>query len=437
MNENLKPCSEDQRSGSMIAGYGSARFKGDYLVVRQDIGRKIWSLFLAWAALGVLLLALGLNVRFGPGILGTMSTDSMKAHGDFNTFWHSAVAIWEGEDIYGTGAEAENRNPPFWTLLISPLGLLEPLLAYRIFFMITLIMTVGYLIWMVDEVRLPSRWAALGTVMLLLSSPLLKTLALGQIYPVLTMGLVAAWISDRKDRLVVSGGFLGLVVALKPSLAPILLWPFVRRRWKALGVALATAAAATLVGAIGVGPGATLDWLRLLSNDTLNPFWDNSSLPSAAARLFTDNEIARPIVTLPWMVPVAYLLGIAAIVLTAARARHGPEAGLWALVAASLLASPIAWHNYLVLLGPGVLLLLAREWVAPGFLLLALQSIPPYWPILWVGKDTVVATLALTLYLYILIAHWLALTLAAGKHPAGTLEAGIPSRRGQQATTEW
>ena len=309
-----------------------------------------------------MLLALALDVHFWPGILETISTDSLRAHGDYYTFWHSAAAFWEGEDIYDTPAAAENRNPPFWTLLISPLGLLKPLLAYRIFSIVSVILTVGYLIWMASEVRLDPRWAIPGTVLLLLSSPLLKTLALGQIYPVLATGLVAAWISDQRDRLMVSGGALGLVVALKPSLAPIILWPLVRRRWKALVAALASAAAATLVGAVVVGPGATIDWLRLLSDDTSNPFWDNASLSSAAARLFTENEAARPIATLPWLVPVSYVLGIGAIVLTAASVRHGPEVGLWALVAASLLASPIAWHNYLVLLGPGILLLLARGW---------------------------------------------------------------------------
>ncbi len=92
--------------------------------------------------------------------------------------------------------------------------------------------------------------------------------------------------------------------------------------------------------------------------------------------------------------------------------------GLWALVAASLLASPIAWNNYLVLLGPGVLLLLARGWAAPALLLLALQSIPPLWPLLWQGTNTIVATLALTLYLYILIAHWLVFLVAAEPEPA-------------------
>ena len=384
----------------------------------------MWDVILILTALGVLLLALALDVHFWPGILETISTDLLRAHGDFYTFWHSAAAFWEGENIYDTPAAAENRNPPFWTVLISPLGLLKPLVAYRIYFTVSVILTVGYLTWMASEVRLSPRLAIPGIVLLLLSSPLLKTLALGQIYPVLATGLVAAWISDRRDRLMVSGAALGLVVALKPSLAPIVLWPLVRRRWKALAAALASAAAATLVGAVVVGPGATIDWLRLLSDDTSNPFWDNASLSSAAARLFTENEAARPIATLPWLVPVSYVLGIGAIVLTAARVRHGPEVGLWALVAASLLASPIAWHNYLVLLGPGVLLLLSRGWIAVAFLLLALQSIPPYWPALWIGKDTVLATLALTLYFYVLLAHWLAFLVASGRHPRGEREPG-------------
>ncbi len=122
------------------------------------------------------------------------------------------------------------------------------------------------------------------------------------------------------------------------------------------------------------------------------------------------------------MVFVGYALGIAAIALSAMRVRHGPEVGLWVLVAASLLASPIAWHNYLVLLGPGVLLLLARGMAAPAFLLLALQAIPAQWPLIWNGRGTVAASLAMTLYLYILIAHWLVL-LAATRKPDG-----VPAR---------
>ena len=370
------------------------------------------------AGFWVLVLALWLDVHFVNAILERISTPAMNIHADFDTFWRSAVAFLEGKDVYHTGARLDNLNPPLWILLISPFGLLGPLLAYRVFALITLVITLGYLVWTADELRLRSWWAVVGAVMLLLSSPMLATLALGQIYPILALGLVAAWVADRRDRPVLSGTSLGLVVALKPSLAPVLLWPLMRRRWRAFGAALASGAVATLVGAVVVGPGATLEWARLLSGKPPSPYWDNASLPGAAARLFTENEFAAHIVTLPWMIPVAYALGIGAIALTAARARRGSEVGLWALVAASLLASPIAWNNYLVLLGPGILLLLARGQSAPAFLLLALESIPAQWPLLWSERDTVAASLALTLYLYILIAHWLVL-LSASKEPAG------------------
>ena len=370
---------------------------------------------LATAAVWVLALALWLDVRFMGGILGRISTDTMAVHGDFDTFWRSARAFWEGRDVYATGADLENLNPPFWVLLISPLGLLEPLVAYRCFVLITLFVTVGYLAWVANELRLRPAWAIIGAVMLLLSSPLLATLALGQIYPVLALGLVGAWISDRRGRYRVSGVALGLVVALKPSLAPVLLWPLVRRRWGTVGAAIVAGVAATLVGAVVVGFGATLDWLRLLSDRSPSTYWDNASLPGAAARFFTEGPYAEHVAVLPWTVWVAYALGIAALVYTAARARWDAEMGLWALVAASLLASPIAWHNYLVLLAPGILLLLARGWIAPAFLLLALQAIPGQWPLLWNEQGTVAATLALTLYLYILISHWFILLFALRK----------------------
>jgi alpha-1,2-mannosyltransferase len=387
-------------------------------VLTKSRGAEVRDAIVVTAAVWVLALALWLDVRFMGGILGRISTEAMNVHGDFDTFWRSARAFWEGGEVYGTGADLENLNPPLWVLLISPFALLEPLVAYRFFVLITLSITVAYLAWVADELRLRPAWAVIGGVMLILSSPLLATLALGQIYPILAFGLVVAWMADRRERQRISGAALGLVVAIKPTLAPVLLWPLVRRRWGAFWAAIVAGAAATLVGAVVVGFGATLDWLRLLSESSASPYWDNASLPSAAARLFTDNPYAQHVATWAWTIPVAYALGIAAIAFTATRTMWDAEAGLWALVAAALLASPIAWHNYLVLLGPGILLLLARGRVAPAFLLLALQAIPGQWPLLWNREGTVAATLALTLYLYILLVHWIVL-LPRWKEPAG------------------
>ena len=381
-------------------------------------GPKVRDAFFLTAGFWVLALSLWMDIGVIGGTLERISTRSMDIHADFETFWRSARALLSGGDLYDTGARLVNLNPPVWSVLISPLALLKVLTAYRTFVFVSLIVTVGYLAWVADEVGLRPAWVVVGTVMLIFSSPLLSTLALGQVYPVLTLGLVAAWISDRRDRHALSGAALGLVVALKPSLLPVLLWPLVRRRWGAFGATLASGAAATLVGFVVAGPRATFGYVRVLGDGSASPYWDNASLPGAAARLFTDNPYAEHAATLPWTVYLAYAVGIGAIALTAARVAHGPEAGLWALVAASLLASPIAWHNYLVLLGPGLLLLLARGMAGPAFFLLALQAIPAQWPLLWNDEETVAASVAMTLYLFVLLAHWLVFLGASGTEEA-------------------
>jgi alpha-1,2-mannosyltransferase len=393
------------------------------LVARAARGFRVLDVVLVMAAIVVMAVALGLYVHFGFGLPGAISSNSMDAHLDFDIFWHSAEALWDGRDIYpDTGSPGRSMNPPFWTVLTAPLALLEPIVAYRLFVLITLLMSVGYLAWMANELRLRAGWAVVGVVMLLLSAPLLGTLAQGQVYPLLGLGLVAAWVADRRGRPLVSGIALGLVVAIKPSLAPVLLWPLVRRRWGMLGAALASGAVATLLGIIVAGPGATLDWLKLVANARLDGYWDNASLPAAASRLFRENEFVEPIATLPWTITAAQVLGLGLIIFTAVKVRHDPEMGIWALVAASLLASPITWHNYLVLLGPGILLLLTRGQVALALLLIAMQALPPDYSVPWRYGNTIAAALMLTLYLYILVAHWLAFLLPVKKVPEASPE---------------
>ena len=203
---------------------------------------------------------------------------------------------------------------------------------------------------------------------------------------------------------------------MKPQFAPVLLWPLVRRRWGTFAAALASGAAATLVGVVVAGPRALVDWVTSVSGRQPDGYWDNNTLPGAAARLFGDNDFVEPIATLPWVEPVAYALAVGLVVLTALRVRHDPEMGLWALVAASLLAPPVSWHNYLVLLGPGILVLLARGWTSPALLLLALQFVPPVWSEPWQHGSTVVAALVLNLYLCMLLAHWSAFVVATRRN---------------------
>ena len=84
--------------------------------------------------LASLVAAVVLHVRH-PGALVTLlpSTDMRELHVDFDTFWHSAVALVAGGDIYETPAKLTNLNPPLLTVLLVPLAWLDPLTAYRVF----------------------------------------------------------------------------------------------------------------------------------------------------------------------------------------------------------------------------------------------------------------------------------------------------------------
>src|SRR4028118_682041 len=193
-------------------------------------GARVRDAVLYTAAFWIFVAALWMDVRYLGGALGRISTDSMQVHVDFDSFWRSAQALLQGGDIYYTGARLVNLNPPVWTVLISPLGLMEAIDAYRLFVLLCVLVALAYLAWTAEELGLRPVWAVVGAGLLLLSSPLISTLALGQVYPVLALGLVAAWILDRRDNRRLSGVALGLVVAIKPSMAPVLLWPPVRRR---------------------------------------------------------------------------------------------------------------------------------------------------------------------------------------------------------------
>ncbi len=122
----------------------------------RGVGFRIWHAALVVAAFGILAVALVIDVGHGAGTIERISSDSMDVHMDFDIFWRSAEALWDGKNIYDTGTW-ESSNPPLWTVLISPLALLEPLTAYRSFVLITLAMSVGSLVWMADELRLRER----------------------------------------------------------------------------------------------------------------------------------------------------------------------------------------------------------------------------------------------------------------------------------------
>ena len=342
--------------------------------------------------------------------------DMYDLHVDFDTFWHSAVALVHGADIYETPAKLTNLNPPLLTVLMTPFAAFDSLSAYRIFAGLTLLMVAGAVLAVARELRL-SRAVTAGALLLVLAgSPLHGMLVLGQIYGILLVGLTAGWIAERRGRPVLAAVLYGVTVALKPSLAPVLLLALAQRRWVPLRAGLAAAAAATLLGVLVAGPGSGLEWLRIAFGEGVPDSVDNASLPGLSTRF--------GLTPLPGM-----LLGAGVLVGTLLWCAHHREridpAGTapWAALAAGLLFAPIAWHNYLLLLVPGVLVLAAQGRRAAAAAAVAVALVPVSWNAEW-APDGLVADLARSLYCAILLGYWLLLLSSARSEAGGTSSVG-------------
>ncbi|MBW0102116.1 glycosyltransferase family 87 protein [Pseudonocardia sp. KRD291] len=346
-------------------------------------------------------------------------------HVDFDTFWRSAAALVEGTGIYDTDAKLHNLNPPVLSLLMAPLGMLDAVSAYRIFVTLTVLMVAGSVFAAARELRIGRGWTALAVLSVLASSPLHGTLALGQIYGILLVGVTAGWIAERRGHPRLAAVLYGVTVAIKPSLAPLLLLPLVQRRWPALRAGLAAATLATLAGMAAAGFSTGPQWLRMALTEPVATVLDNAALPGMAIR---------------WGLPslVGTLVGVALLVGTlllfglrtrwygiAERSERGTSIGTsargadpagvapWAVLATGLLTAPISWHNYLIVLWPGLLVVVASgragdtRRVVVGALL-ALAFIPITWSDLWAPGDPF-TLVGHALYTAILLAAWLTL----------------------------
>jgi alpha-1,2-mannosyltransferase len=345
-----------------------------------------------------------------PLVMLLPSTDMRELHVDFDTFWHSAVALTSGADIYETPAKLTNLNPPLLTVLLVPFAWLDALTAYRIFAVLMMLVVVASVLAVARELRLPRTATALAVLAVLASSPLHGTLVLGQIYPLLLAGLVAGWIAERRGHPVLAAVLFGITVALKPSLAPVLLLPAVQRRWVPLRAGLVSAAAATLLGVLVAGPSSGFAWLRIAVTEPVPDTVDNASLPGLAVRFGVPSVVGT-------LLGAAVLLGT--LVWIGRRRDRIDPAGTapWAVLAAGLLCSPIAWHNYLMLLWPGVLALVPLGLGAATAVAHAVAVVPVSWNAEW-PPDSFGAGLARSLYCLILLGYWSVLLSSAVRAPA-------------------
>ena len=353
-------------------------------------------------------LLIALNVLFQFFI--SWPQDSLR---DFGTFHESGRAALEGGNPYAIHENSyrvtikhfdganPNLNPPASLLIFAPMSLIEPHTALQIVWWGSIVIFLSVLLVLNRIYRPPGgNWLVLWAISL---PGFWGTVMLGQIYVALLVAVAMAWALQDRQKPVSAGMLIGAVAAFKVN---FLVWPVLLLLAGHRRTGLAAMAAFVVLSALPVlffGADVYSQWVELIvSDDPTRILWvTNMSVIAYASRL-----------GLPWLgkaLAIAILLGLA---WWAWRRRPAiRETGLVA-IAASLLASPVAWIHYGLFLLPPLFSVRWTRTMIAGALLLATPRIiannlfyGPTWMEVTLGSLYIWGLLALVLPMFKVITH--------------------------------
>jgi hypothetical protein len=272
---------------------------------------------------------------------------------------------WDRSDAFNQ----VNAHPPTSVLLAFPLAGLDYQDACLVWNLLSMAALAGGTVLVARSLRLslPPRAVLPALCLLLICYPLRRQNDFVQLNGILVLLIAGAWAADRADRPGWAGALAGLAAVIKLFPALLFLYFLLRRRWRAVAAGGATVALATALTAALLGPGSYRDYVRdvLPHLGIYRGAWNNASLPGLWHKLFIGGNVFGRTAPL-WHSPVAArlvaaasCLAVAALAASAAfraRSRADCDHAFGLTVTAMLLASPITWdHYFLLLLVPAAL----------------------------------------------------------------------------------
>lgn len=331
-----------------------------------------------WRVLRWFLFLLACGALFGPPYLEAFRPPAGKV-GDFHQEWLSARNYATGRPVYASQREtivahmgvspevAEkmlpwNAHPPASVAVALPFGVLSYPNAQLAWNLLSLPLLVVSLALVVRGLGLPFQAASLlpALALALACHPLYSQFQHAQLNVVLLFLIVLAWWLDRSAAFAAAGTMVGLAAALKLFPAFLFVYFLALRRWSALATGAAAFVAANLVALALFGWADVKTYVTEVVPSVANyqSSRQNVSATGFWLRVF-DPQPSEHVIGLVH----APLLGkalahgsqalVAAIVAFAAwraRARFDCDRAFAAAVVGMLLASPIAWPHYFVML---------------------------------------------------------------------------------------
>lgn len=306
-------------------------------------------------------------------VFGIYFTSSHSS--DYRIFYSSLRLLLDGKNIYTSvpidslnlidlqnipqQTRHPNLNSPFFTLLLSPLGLLPYAASFWVWSLLSLAFGMtGIFLMLRTEGRTDIDSILVLLLLLLGYFPTLANILLGQTGLPVFMLVAGGWAAAREGRDRTGGMLLGLGLGMKVFLGLFLVYFLVQRRWRLLFWTAATFAACWLIGLLFLGPNAYVQYSMALQSVTWYSTNWNASSYGFLTRIFGGSE-NLPLIDFPLLGQALYFsssLLLLAPVLWLARADHGTDPimrfdlGFSFTLVAALLISPLGWMYYFPLL---------------------------------------------------------------------------------------
>jgi hypothetical protein len=201
----------------------------------------------------------------------------------------------------------------------------------------------------------------------------------GQCTGLLMAAMTAAWFAARRQRWTSCGGWIGVLVSLKPFLALFFLMFVLLRLWRALVAACLVSLACVVVGVLVFGWPSHLEWLSALRDVEWPWAGMNGSLWAVLSRGLDRSPYLTPFTLRPGLILPLGAVGSLLVATLSARAvwaSRSIDHAFAVAVLASLLISPLGWVYYQWLAFPPVVALWHRRMPVIAWVGLALLCVP-------------------------------------------------------------
>ena len=258
---------------------------------------------------------------------------------DLHQFYNAAQAVLDGRSPYPPNGEPTTPlggpypYPPLPALLLTPLSLLPLEVAGAV--LMALLVCAALAVPFVLGVR---DWRCYGLA--LLWPPVISAIQTGNLTLWLALACAVAW--RFRDRRVLSSASIGITLAAKFFLWPLVVWFAATRRTASAALACVVGVGVLLLSWAVIGFAGFVDYPHLLRR--LDELVGEDSYTTYIVGL--DLGLPSLVSRVLWLA-----LGLALVVCVALLARNGDERTAFIVaVAASLALTPIVWLHYFALL---------------------------------------------------------------------------------------